>query len=317
MTRQTDFIFVDGANGDSCCISPPHMSWGPELAPGSTGLHAMPVQTNWGTYAYGQFFQSWKPKRRDVVWTINIRNPETGTLIDQDSDVWHSIYSRWRAMFSEEEEAIVRYVSIDGERKLGLREIDAPKPFSVNNFEGRDPHLFAFGSLVQSTAAEFPFFVGKPDIYEWETPGSSDAGNFWFAMPYHNPSTVDIWPEWELSGGADWLTPDYSFRKEFYGRGMGDVGKTVPIPTLDPGENVTVMTRPDMEWILSEWETPVINRSPGLRHEYPIPPGRGIGSDDLDNPGCIVVAKNVVSGAACRLTLPRWYREPFSTPRVT
>ena len=275
----------------------------------------MPFQTNWISYAYGQYYQSWKPKRRDVVWTINVRNPETGSLIDQDSDVWHSIYSRWRAMWSPAEETNVRYISIDGERHLGLREIEAPKPFSANTFEGKDPHLFAFGSLVQSSAAEFPAFVGKPDIYEWSSPDGG-TGNYWFGLPYFNPSTLDIWPEWDLTGGAQWVLPDYSFGKESYGRGQSDRGKTVPIPTLAQGENVTVMTRPDQEWILSEWETPVINRSPGLRSEYPIPPGQGSTDNAGTNPGCIVLANNVLAGATCRLTLPRWYTEPFSTPRV-
>ena len=315
MSRQGDYIIVDGYNGDSCCISPPHMSWGPELAPGSTGLYAMPFQTNWINYAYGQYYQSWKPKRRDVVWTINVRNPDTGSLIDQDSDVWHSIYSRWRAMWSPSEETTVRYISIDGERHLGLREIEAPKPFSANTFEGKDPHLFAFGSLVQSSAAEFPAFVGKPDIYEWSSPDGG-TGNYWFGLPYFNPSTLDIWPEWDLTGGAQWVLPDYSFGKESYGRGQSDRGKTVPIPTLAQGENVTVMTRPDQEWILSEWETPVTNRSPGIRSEYPIPPGQGSTDNAGTNPGCIVLANNVLAGATCRLTLPRWYTEPFSTPRV-
>lgn len=313
MSRQPDFIFVDGVNGDSCCISPPGFSWGPELAPSSTGLFDMPLQTSWGSWAYGQFFQSWKPKRRDVVWTVHIKDPETGLRIDQDADLWHTIYSRWRAMFSPDAESTVRYVSVDGQRQLGLRTLDTPKSFSTQNFEGRDPHLFSYGSLVQTQAAELPFYVGKPDTYVYEIPGS---GDFWFNLPYFNPSTVDIWPEWELTGGATWVLPDLSFGNECYGRGVADRGKTVPIPNLLPGEDVTVMTRPDMEWILSIWETPVVNRSPGLRHEYPIPPGKGSADSDPTNAGCVVRAVDVVNGAVCVLTLPRWYSEPFSTPRV-
>jgi hypothetical protein len=313
--RQTDFIFVEGVNGDSCCISPPGLSWGPELAPGSTGLFDMPVQVNWGSYAFGQFYQSWKPKRRDVVWTIHVRNPDTGSLIDPDADLWHTVYSRWRAMFAVERETVIRYVSLDGERTLGVRTLDTPKSFSTQNFEGKDPHLFAYGSIVQSQAAELPFYVGKPDIYSYEIPSGS-TGDFWFTLPYHNPGSVDIWPEAEISGGATWILPDYSFGNEAYGRGAADMGKTVPIPTLLPGENVSVRWRPDLEWLLSEWETPVTNRSPGLRHEYPIPPGEGSADEAGTGAGCVVRALNVVNGAAIVLTLPRWYAEPFSTPRV-
>lgn len=311
--RQTDFIIVEGVNGDSCCISPPGYSWGPELAPGSTGLFDMPIQTNWGSWGYGQFFQSWKPKRRDVVWTIHVMVPEYDDPVDQTSDVWHTIYSRWCAMFSVDKECTVRYISVDGERTLKLRTLDSPKSFSAQNFEGHDPHLFNYGSIVQTQAAELPFYVGKSDVYAYEIPG---MGDFWFNLPYFNPGTVDIWPEWDLTGGATWILPDYSYGNEAYGRGVADIGKTVPIPNLLQGEDVTVMTRPDMEWILSVWETPVANRSPGLRHEYPIPPGEGSPDDGGPNPGCVVRARSVVDGAACVLTLPRWYAEPFSTPRV-
>jgi hypothetical protein len=313
MVRQSDFIIVEGVNGDSCCIAPRNMGWGPQLASGSTGLFDMPIQTNWGTYGYGQFFQSWKPKRRDVVWTINIANPDTGTVIDQDADLWHTIYSRWCAMFSIDDECTVRYISIDGERILKLRTLDTPKSFSTQTFEGGDPHRWAFGSIVQTQAAEFPYYVGKAEKIAYEIPG---AGDFWFPLPYHNPGTVEIWPEWELTGGAEWILPDYSFGRDFYGRGLSDIGKTVPIPALMPGENTTVMTRPDMEWLISEWETDPSLRSPGLRSEYPIPPGKGSPDSQGPNPGCIVRAKNVVDGAACVLTLPRWYSEPFSTARI-
>lgn len=311
--RQDDMIIVEGVNGDSCCIAPREYSWGPFLAPGATGLFDMALQTNWGTYAYGQFFQSWKPKRRDVTWTVHVMNPETGTEVDFDSDLWSTIYSRWRAMFSPEKEARVLYLSADGERRLGLRTLAGDQSFSVHPFEGGDPHGITYGSIVQQTAAEFPFYVGKPFRKPVQIDGS---GDFWFPMPYFNSSSVDVWAEWELTGGALWVLPDYSFGNEVYGRGVADIGKTVPIPELMVGENVTVMTRPDMEWILSEWETPVTSRSPGKRHEYPILPGEGSADSEGPNPGCIVRVRNVVDGAACVLTIPRWYDTPFSTPRI-
>lgn len=311
--RQGDFIFIEGANGDSCCISHTDLTWGPYLAPGSTGLFDLALQSNWGNYGFGQFFQTWKPKRRDVTWTVHVTNPETGTDIDGDSDLWHLIYSRWVAMFSPSREAIVRYVSIDGERRLGLRTLNGSQSFSAQPFEGGDPHCYAYGSIIQQLAAEFPYYVGKSFRKTFEIAGT---GNFWFTLPYFNSSNVDVFAEWDLTGGATWILPDYSFGNEIYGRGVGDIGKTVPIPTLDPGENVTVMTRPDMEWILSEWETPVPQRSPGLRHEYPIPAGAGSSDEAGQGAGCTVRVLDVIDGAAGELTIPRWYDTPFSTPRV-
>lgn len=309
--RSGDMIAIEGANGDHCIISPPEYSWGPFLAPRSTGLFDMPIQTNWGVGPFGQFFQSWKPKARDVVWTIHVMNPLTGEVIDQDSDLWHTIYSRWRNMFDPSIEAKVVYTSIDGERTLGLRTVQTPQSVSSQAFEGKDPHLLAYGSIVQTMRCELPFYVGKSHQYSWETPS---PGNHWFTLPYFNGASVDIWPEWDLDGGATWILPDYSFGNESYGRGINDLGKTVPIPHLLPGENATVMTRPDMEWILSDWETSPHLRSPGLRSEYPITPGHG---DPDPLKGCVVRVKDAVaSNLGCILTLPGWWAEPFSTPRL-
>lgn len=310
---QPDMIAVRGVNGDYCIISPAKYSWGPFLAPRSTGLWDMPIQTNWGVGPFGQFFASWKPKRRDIVWTVHVMNPLTGLEIDQNADLWHTIYSRWRNMFSPSEEATIEYTSIDGTRTLGVRSLQAPQAMTSQNFEGRDPNLFAYGSLVQTMGAELPFYVGDSQQYSWESP---DAGSFYFGLPYFNPATVDIFPEWDLDGGATWVLPDYSFGSELHGRGVNDLGKTFPVPTLAPGENVTVMSRPDMELFLSEWETPVNNRNPGFTLDYPIPPGKGSTESSGPHTGCIVRCVNAVSaGLGCVLTLPRWYAEPFSTSR--
>lgn len=308
--RHTDIIDVYGANGDHCRISPPGFSWGPELAPGSTGLHDMPITTNWGSYAFGQYFSSWKPKRRDVVWTINIMNPDTGGRLDQDEHLWHLIYCRWAAMFPIGKQATVRYTSLDGPRTLGLHTLDTPKSFSTHNFEGKDPHLFAYGSVVQTTAAELPFYVGVPEVFEVEFTG---PGNHWAHLPYFNPGTVDIWPEWDLTWGAAWQLPDYSFGNEVHGRGRADNGKTVTTDPLIEGDgNVTAYTRPDLETFISEMETPVGFRNGGQDFEYPIPPGEG----DRER-GAVIRAIGVGdTGAAAKLTLPRWYDTPFSTPAV-
>lgn len=311
--RQNDIIGVTGVNGDYCIIQPAEYSWGPFLAPKSTGLFDMAIQSNWGIGPFGQFFQSWKPKRRDVVWTVMVMNPDTGGEIDEDSDLWHTIYSRWRNMFSPAVESTVDYISVDGNRTLGLRTLQASQSVSSLQFEGFDPHIWAAGSIVQTTAAEIPFYVGPSQQYTHAVTGT---GDFWFPMPYFNPGSVDIWPEWDVTGGASYVLPDYSFGNEAYGRGINDIGKTFPVPTLLPGENTTVMSRPDMELFVSEWETPVGNRNPGFNLEYPIGPGFGSSDVDGPNPGCIVRALGVVDGAAVTLTLPRWYADPFSTPRI-
>lgn len=310
--RHRDTIDVVGVNGDFCRITDRNLTWGPLLAPGSTGLFDMPIQTNWGAYGYGQFYQSWKPKRRDVVWTIHLINPDTGDRLKQDDMLWHLICSRWKAMFSPEKEAKVLYNSVDGERKLGLRTVDTSKSFSTQNWEGIDPHIFSYGSLVQAMAAELPFYVGKPDVYPLVFDG---PGQHWKHLPYFNPGTVDIWPEWDVTWGAQYVLPDYSFYNEIHGRGIADLGKTVRTPAIDAGDgNTNIFTRPDLETYISEWMTPVGARAGGRDFEYPIRPGSGSSDPEL---GCVVRASVTAGdGAALKLTLPRWYDSPFSTPLV-
>lgn len=312
MTRgRGDMIAVRGYNGDYCIIQPAEYSWGPFLAPKSTGLFDMPIQTNYGTGPFGKTFSSWKPKERDVVWTIHVMNPDTGTPIDQDSDLFASIYSRWRRMFSPQYQSFVEYTSPGDERLLGMRTLQTPQSVSTQNFEGIDPKAWSlpYASIVQTMRCDLPFYVGPSEQFSWETPGS---GSYWFSLPYFNPGTVDIWPEWDLDGGATWILPDLSFGSESRGRGQNDLGKTFPVPALMPGENTTVMSRPDLELFLSELETPVGNRNPGFNLEYPIPAGAG----DKDA-GCIVRCLNAnAAGLGCVLTLPRWYAEPFSEPVI-
>lgn len=303
---RADMVAVRGYNGDYCIIQPQEYSWGPVLAPRSTGLWDMPIQTNYGTGPFGKVFSSWKPKERDVVWTIHIMNPDTGTLIDQDHDLFAGILSRWRRMFSPQFVSYIEYTSPADERLLGMRTLQAPQSVSSQNFEGIDPKVWSqpYASVVQTMRCDLPFYVGPSKQYDWETPG---PGTFWFPLPYFNACTVDIWPEWDVDGGATWILPDLSFGSELRGRGQNDLGKTFPVPKLVPGENTTVMSRPDMELFLSEWETPVGNRNPGFNLEYPIPPGAG----DKEA-GCIVRCIDAVSaGLGCVLTLPQWYAEPF------
>lgn len=279
------------------------------LAPKSTGLFDMPFKTNWGPSIYGQTFRSWKPQRRDLVWTVYIANPEDLSGLDDDPDTWHAIYSRWKAGIRPGYPITICYTSVDGERRLTLTPLEAPKSVSTLDFEGVDPHLWPFGSVVNTSATtELPFYVGPTEEFTWEYTGS---GSTWFYLPYYNPGTVEIWAEWELSSEAIWTLPDFSFGSEEYGRGLSDEGKTVRLPQLRFGEDLIVQTRPDLETLIAANDAPVGNRLAGRDFEYPIPPGAGD-----SNRGCVVLVENIVDGAALRLKLPRWHEEPFGTPLV-
>ncbi|MCX8559768.1 hypothetical protein OS122_02495 [Mycolicibacterium mucogenicum] len=307
--RHSDTIDIVGANGDFCRITDPDLTWGPYLAQGSKGLYDLAIQSNWGNYSFGQYYQSNKPKRRDVVWTIHLINPETGTPLDRDEHLWHILYSRWKAMFSASKEATVVYRSLDGDRTLGLRKTAGDQSFSTQNFEGIDPHHFAYGSIVQTMGAELPYYVGTPIKDEIQFDG---AGNFWGKLSYYNPSTVDTFAQWDVTYGAAYVLPDYSYGNPIFGAAIADGGKTVLTPQIvETDGNVTIYTRPDMETYVSENDTPVGLRAGGRDWDYPIPAGAGEIND-----GCTVRAINVADGCAIKLTIPTWYDSPFSTPTV-
>lgn len=284
------------------------------LAPHSTGMFDTPIKTNWTPGMFGQVFQSWKPKRRDLVATFHILNPITGLELDSNPDLWHTIYSRFKAMWSVEQESTIAYTSVDGERQLYVRKLEESKSFSSQNFEGIDPHLMPYGSVMMTLAAEFPYYAGASVTFPWEDVNLTGGESTWFTLPYYNPASVMIWPHWHLSDQVQWQIPDYSFGWEEYGRGVNDAGKTVKVtPTgpLGPGEIIDVYSRPDMEPIVAANGAPVLNRMNGTALEYPIQPGMG----DAEA-GCVVRAINCTNplGARAELHLDRWYDEPFSTP---
>lgn len=315
LMRQADRIEIVRYDGlDRITVAGPGAGdEGIYLAPHSTGLFDTPIKTNWTPGMFGSVFQSWKPKRRDFVGTFHILNPVTGESLDNDPDLWHTIYSRFKAMWSVEQTSTIIYTSVDGERIINVRKLQEAKSFGSANFEGIDPHLLLYGSVMMTLAADFPYYAGPTVMFAWET---DQQGNFWFNLPYYNPSDQMIWPHWYLTDQAQWVLPDYSFGWEEYGRGQSDLGKTVyvtPIGPLAAGEIVDVYSRPDMEPIIAANGNPVGNRMRGTALEYPIQPGMG----DVEN-GCVVRALNVTNpnGARCELYLDRWFDEPFSTPLI-
>lgn len=314
---QTDTIDIVGKQGQLYRISGPGQgTQGYFLAPRSTGLlDDAPVKTVWHKTMFGQSMSGMEWERREIVATICIGYGDEDSIIDpeREPDEWHDLYSELRQAFSFTEDTKIIYGSADGDRILYARMLENPKPFSTLAFEGKDPKLWAFGSVVMTMACEFPFFIGPSDVYEWEFEGS---GLFWTKLPYFNPSDVPIWPEYHITEGAMWHIPDFSWGNDEYGRGVADLDKVVRSPKLVTGESCDVFTRTDMDTYQSENDAPVGLRTNGRDFEYPIPPGEGVGQDSADE-GAVFVASKVDDGGALRAIYPRWYSSPYSRPRLT
>jgi hypothetical protein len=316
LMRQGDRIEILSYNGiDRVTISGPGAGIeGIWLAEHSTGLFDTPFKTNWTKGMFGSVFQSWVPQRRDLVFTVHIMSPDgSGQDLEHDPDLWHLVYSKWKSMWSIDQESTIIYTSVDGERRLGARLLQASKSFSSQSFEGMDPHIMPYGSVMMTVACEFPYYVGGTVTFTWEDTGLTGGASAWFTLPYYNPSTVMIWPWWTLSDQVQWVLPDYSFGWEEYGRGVQDLGKTVAFTPFIAGEICTCYSEPDLEPIIAANGAPVLNRMAGKALEYPIQPGMG----SVDE-GCTVRAVNCTNpnGAYAELNLDRWYNEPFSTPLI-
>lgn len=310
--RHTDTIDLVGKQGQLYRISGPGQGQqGYSMAPKSTGLlEDVPVKTIWHKTMFGQAMSGMEWERRDVVFTLNV-GEELGIDPERDPDEWHDLYSEIREAFSYTEDTKIIYGSADGDRILYARLLEKPKPFSAYNFEGKDPKLWSFGSVVITMACEFPFYIGPSEVWTWEFEGT---GTFWETFPWYNPSDVPIWPIFNVTSQARYFLPDFSFGNEEYGRGQTDMDKIVRTPILAKGEECEIQTRPDMETYQAANDSPVGLRAEGRDFEYPIPPGAG--DPDPEN-GATFRVDNVVDGGALKAELPRWYSSPYARPRLT
>lgn len=273
------------------------------MAPNSTGLYETAVETLYSEAAYGERFEGLRYPSTTVVWTAEI-----GADLERDPETWHSLYSDFRLDLDYELPVRFRYVSSDGPRERRLRLQSEPKPFSTYNFEGRDPHLFKFGSIVLTMKTELPFYVGPSRVVE-AAPALTD-GSGWFPITLANPATVESWRRFVLTDQAQWILPDPSFGSTKRGRSIADRGRTTALPLLAKGEGITVDSDPDTQTIVAENDALVQARyNDDLL--YPAPPGA---KQDF-----IVRVTNCTNpdGAGFRLIEPRWYLTPFSRPRIT
>ncbi|CAN5147461.1 hypothetical protein BH11ACT6_BH11ACT6_34970 [soil metagenome] len=276
------------------------------MAPNSTGLYETAVETLYSDAAYGETFEGVRYPATTMVWTAQI-----GADREREPLTWESMYSDFRLDLSFEEPCTFRYDSSDGTRNRKARLQSEPKPFSSLNFEGKDPRLFSFGSVVLTMKTELPFYVGKTDAWEWKYPGLAAAGGeAWFPVTLSNPATVECWKRFVLTDQARWILPDPSFGSKKLGHSIEHRGRTTRLPLLRKGEGITVDSHPDVQTIVAENDAPVQARyTDDLL--YPIPSGARqefiVRVTDCTNP----------DGAEFRIEQPRWYLQPFSRPRIT
>jgi hypothetical protein len=163
---------------------------------------------------------------------------------------------------------------IDGERTLGLRTLQAPQSVSVAELRGHRPAPVRVRVDRANVAGRRTAVLRWPVpavTHAWETP----ERHFWFALPYFNPGTVDIWPEWDVTGGRRGCCRTIRSAMKAYGRGVRMIlGKTSRSRTAAAGGELHDHVAPG--------HGAGFSRSgrrgrgcvpPGFNIEYPIVPG--------------------------------------------
>ncbi|ATN93990.1 minor tail protein [Mycobacterium phage Kumao] len=290
-------IEVFGVHGEYFCISGEGAGeQGVILRPKLKGAIDAPVNSLWVPGSYGKKFVDFRWERRDVVFTVQIF-AESG-----DSEDWHTIDSRWRFAFDYVKETTIRYTTSDGWRELRVRLLEEPEAYDSDDWEGKDPHLYAESTMVMTVAAELPFYVGPPDIYEWSGEGTSGRTKF----KLHVDCDVPVWPEWILSDQARWRLPDFSWGNQEYGRGIADAGRTVELPFLPKGAGCTANSDPRVQTLIAKNRINLQGLWHGQDLLYPIAGGT---YEEIP-----VAVRDAVDGFACRLIVPKWYSRPWSRP---
>lgn len=290
-------IEVFGIHGEYFCVSGEGAGeQGVILQPKMKGAIDAPVKSLWLPGSYGQTFVDFRWERREVIFTVTIYSD------DGDAESWHSIDSKWRFAWDYVKETTVRFTTSDGYRELKLRMIEEPEAYESGEWEGKDPHLYGASTVVMTTAAELPFFVGPSDFYEWE--GQTAKGRTSFKLNVE--CDVPVWPKWTLTDQARWRLPDFSFGNEEYGRGITDMGRTVELPFLPKGAGCKVDTDPRNQTLLAENRINLQGLWKGKDLLYPIAGGT--------YSSIPVSVRDAVEGYALRLEVPKWYTRPWSRP---
>lgn len=291
-------IEIWGCDGSYWYVSGPDIpeEAGVTLNPRLVGAIDAPVKTLWLPGAFGEESQGYRWRRRDMTFAVQ--------TFAQDPETWMTVDSAWRAAFDYQKETRIVYTTSSGSRWLNVRLLEEPKAYEGDVDKGKSPFLACDSTVVMTVAAELPFYVSEPDVYEWEL----TAGQTYGIVHIHirNDSDVPVWPRWTLTDRAIWTLPDFSWGSDEYSRPLQDAGRTVELPPLAEHEGVVVDADPRRQTLVAANMANVQGRWKGQDLLYPIGPGA-----DSTVP---VSVRNATNGAALRLEIPKWYTRPWSRP---
>lgn len=288
----TDHLKIElvGRDGSYWCVSGPGMGeQGVELGVNPQNLYEPDVKTLFVPGPFGEEFVGKRVQKREMILTFLVHA--------DDPDTWRTIDANFRWAWDYEELATLYVTTADGTRYLKLRLQESPK----YQYE-KDPHILSDIPVQLTVAADFPYWQEDPYEVVWETLEVEDFKTFHVS----NPGDVPVWLRWTLTAPGTWTLPDFSWGNDMYSRGEQDRGRTIPLPTLVAGEDISVDSDPRVQTIIAANEMPTQHRWKGNGLIYPLMPGK---QGEIP-----VTLKDAEFGGALKLTVPRWYSRPWSHP---
>lgn len=287
-------IEIEGCDGSEWVISGPGFGQqGVILKPKVSQLIDTPVKTLFVPGPFGEEFAGKRVQRREMVFTVQVGGEEI------DPDEWAEIDAAWRWAWDYEKESTMTVSvlnadgSVESSRYIKLRLLEEPKSYG-----DRDPFIHGDDEVVMTVTATFPYWRSADRVYQRTNSGT---------LTIENDGDVPVWPRWSLSGGTTWTLPDYSWGNDMYSRGVEDAARTVQLPAIPAGNDVSVDSDPRVQTLICVNSTTGAAGFPAQHHWkgkdllYPVMPGAG-GTVQVSGTGSVV------------LYLPRWYSRPWSKP---
>ncbi|KZM68480.1 hypothetical protein AWN90_11460 [Nocardia terpenica] len=238
------------------------------LGPRPEGIYDEPTETIWQSHAYqiGADFGGIKIHKRDVVLGIEVVGDKSGT--------WKQNDSRWRQAWSYEKDSTLWIETTDSRRYLKLRLSETPT--FAPDF---DPFTDDYGHIIMTCAAGNPRWYEATDYtHEWVYQGDPKG-----LLVVENPTDVEVWPKYVCQAhpskaGTIWVLPDFSFgsdradalRAVFPNEDLDH--RAVPLPPLQPREQLVVDTDEHEEQLTSNIDTEPWMRFEGRCFLFPLPP---------------------------------------------
>ncbi|MFI6168850.1 phage tail protein [Nocardia sp. NPDC051052] len=262
-------IELEGVDGSQWVLSGEGQGeQGVELGTSPTGIYDAPVSTEWvsSAFQYGATHVGTNWLKRDVVFGVNI--------FAISSASWEEVDSAWAQAWDYDADATLAITTDDGTRRLRLRMSQ-----QMEHKVKRDPHLNQFSQVSMTCTAGIPWWVEDDITYSAIT--TTDTRSSGPATPQNPEKTETLWVpvinmtdrpmyvQWVLSAPGRWTLPDFSWRDDEFR------ARTVTLPTLSAGQDLSVDTDPMEELITAADGSSVWARMGGKQFLHAVPKRTG------------------------------------------